>query len=73
MKINLLLLLFVPITHLASSQNVLKGKVTDEQQQPRHGVSVIKIGTTNGVFTDIVAGQAVDKIIAKNDSPTRAD
>jgi len=52
MKKTLLLLFFVLIAHLASSQNVLKGKVTDEQQQPLHGVSVIEKGTANGVFTD---------------------
>ena len=35
-----------------SAQNVLKGKVTDAQNQPLHGVSVIEKGTNNGVFTD---------------------
>jgi iron complex outermembrane recepter protein len=59
MKKTLLLLLFVLIAHLASSQNVLKGKVTDEQQQPLHGVSVIEKGTANGVFTDEAGNYAI--------------
>jgi iron complex outermembrane receptor protein len=52
MKKAIFLLLFILIAHIASSQNVLKGKVTDEQQQPLHGVSIIEKGTANGVFTD---------------------
>ena len=52
MKKALLFLSLVLYVNIALSQNVLKGKVTDEQNQALHGVSVIEKGTNNGVFTD---------------------
>jgi iron complex outermembrane receptor protein len=52
MKKALLLLALILYVYVASSQNVLKGKVTDPQNQPLHGVSVVEKGTNNGVFTD---------------------
>jgi iron complex outermembrane recepter protein len=52
MKKALLFLALILYVYVASSQNVLKGKVTDSQNQPLHGVSVIEKGTNNGVFTD---------------------
>ena len=52
MKKALLFLALILYVYVASSQNVLKGKVTDPQNQPLHGVSVVEKGTNNGVFTD---------------------
>ncbi len=52
MKKAFLFLALVFYVNIASSQNVLKGKVTDAQNQTLHGVSVIEKGTNNGVFTD---------------------
>jgi iron complex outermembrane receptor protein len=52
MKKALLFLALVLYVNIASAQNVLKGKVTDAQNQALHGVSVIEKGTNNGVFTD---------------------
>jgi iron complex outermembrane receptor protein len=52
MKKALFLLALVLYVNTAFSQNVLKGKVNDAQNQPLHGVSVIEKGTNNGVFTD---------------------
>jgi iron complex outermembrane recepter protein len=52
MKKALLFLALVLYVNIASAQNVLKGKVTDAQNQTLHGVSVIEKGTNNGVFTD---------------------
>lgn len=52
MKKALLLLIVLFFTNLAIAQNVLKGRVTDDQQQALHGVSVMEKGTANGVFTD---------------------
>jgi iron complex outermembrane recepter protein len=52
MKKALLCLLLVLYVNVIFSQNVLKGKVTDAQNQALHGVSVIEKGTNNGVFTD---------------------
>ena len=52
MKKALLFLTLVLYVNIASAQNVLKGKVTDAQNQTLHGVSVIEKGTNNGVFTD---------------------
>jgi len=52
MKKALLVLALVLYANIVSSQNVLKGKVTDAQNQVLHGVSVIEKGTNNGVFTD---------------------
>jgi TonB-linked SusC/RagA family outer membrane protein len=37
----------------AYAQNAVKGKVTDDQNQPLPGVSVIEKGTTHGTVTDI--------------------
>ena len=52
MKKALFLLLLVLYAGIISAQNVLKGKVTDEQNQPLRGVSIIEKGTTNGVYSD---------------------
>jgi iron complex outermembrane receptor protein len=52
MKKALLLLVLVLYANMLSAQNVLKGKVTDEQNQPILGVSIIEKGTTNGVYSD---------------------
>lgn len=52
MKKALLFLVLVLYMNIAWSQNVLKGKVTDVQNQFLHGVSVVEKGTNNGVFTD---------------------
>src|SRR5664279_4695148 len=52
MKKALFLLALVLYVNTAFSQNILKGKVVDAQNQPLHGVSVIEKGTNNGVFTD---------------------
>ena len=52
MKKALLLLLVVLSANIASAQNVLKGKVSDELNQPLLGVSIIEKGTSNGVFSD---------------------
>src|SRR5664279_434512 len=52
MKKALFLLALVLYVNTAFSQNVLKGKVNDAQNQPLNGVSVIEKGTSNGVFTD---------------------
>jgi iron complex outermembrane receptor protein len=52
MKKALLFLSLVLYVNITSAQNVLKGKVTDAQNQILHGVSVIEKGTNNGVFTD---------------------
>ena len=52
MKKALLFIVLVLYMNIAWSQNVLKGKVTDAQNQFLHGVSVVEKGTNNGVFTD---------------------
>ena len=52
MKKALLFFALVLYVNIASSQNVLKGKITDAQNQSLHGVSVVEKGTNNGVFTD---------------------
>lgn len=52
MKKALLFLGLVLYINIAFSQNVLKGKVIDEQNQALHGVNVIEKGTNNGVFSD---------------------
>lgn len=52
MKKTLLLLTMILYVGIVSAQNMLKGKVTDEQKQPLNGVSVIEKGTNNGRFTD---------------------
>ena len=59
MKKALLFLALVLYVNIALSQNVLKGKVTDEQNQALHGVSVIEKGTNNGVFTDNEGNYAI--------------
>jgi iron complex outermembrane receptor protein len=53
MKKALLFFALVLYVNIATAQNVLKGRVTDSQNQTLHGVSVIEKGTNNGVFTDI--------------------
>jgi iron complex outermembrane receptor protein len=52
MKKALFFFALILYVNIASSQNVLKGKITDAQNQALHGVSVIEKGTNNGVFTD---------------------
>lgn len=52
MKKALFLLALVLYVNTVFSQNVLKGKVNDAQNQPLRGVIVIEKGTNNGVFTD---------------------
>jgi iron complex outermembrane recepter protein len=52
MKKSLLLLTMILYVGIVSAQNVIKGRVTDEQKQPLNGVSVIEKGTNNGRFTD---------------------
>jgi iron complex outermembrane recepter protein len=52
MKKALFLLLLVLYASIVTAQNVLKGKVTDDQNQPLLGVSIIEKGTTNGVYSD---------------------
>jgi iron complex outermembrane recepter protein len=52
MKKALLFLVLIPYVNILSSQHLLRGKVTDAQNQALHGVSVIEKGTNNGVFTD---------------------
>jgi iron complex outermembrane receptor protein len=53
MKKALFSLLLTLCVNIAFSQNVVKGKVTDAQNQTMQGVSVMEKGTNNGVFTDI--------------------
>jgi iron complex outermembrane recepter protein len=52
MKKAFLFLTLVLFTNILIAQNVLKGKVTDEQKLALHGVSVVEKGTNNGTFTD---------------------
>jgi len=52
MKKAFLFLALVLYVNIIFAQNVLKGKVTDEQKMALHGVSVIEKGTNNGTFTD---------------------
>ena len=52
MRKILLLLVLVLTTNILTAQNVLSGKVTNEQKLPLLGVSVYEKGTTNGVFSD---------------------
>lgn len=52
MKNTLFLLLLLLYATIAPAQNVLKGKISDAQNQPLHGVSVVEKGTNNGVFSD---------------------
>lgn len=52
MKKAFLFLALVLYVNILSAQNVLKGKVTDEQNMALHGVSVVEKGTNNGTFTD---------------------
>lgn len=42
MKKSLLFLALILCVNLVSAQNVLKGRVTDAQSQPLHGVSVVE-------------------------------
>jgi len=50
-KLLLSFVLLINVTFLFA-QNVLKGKITDEDKQPLVGVSVIEKGTTNGTVSD---------------------
>jgi len=52
MKKALLLISLLLYLNTLSAQNVLKGKVTDAQNQALHGVSIVEKGTNNGIFTD---------------------
>jgi TonB-linked SusC/RagA family outer membrane protein len=52
-KIVLLLFLLIGSTVFLSAQKVINGKVTDEDQSPLPGVSVVAKGTNIGTLTDI--------------------
>jgi iron complex outermembrane receptor protein len=52
MKRTLFVILLTLYVNILSAQNVLKGKVTDDQNQPLSGVSIIEKGTTNGTYSD---------------------
>lgn len=52
MKKTLTFLLLVLIWGGLYAQNVLNGKIVDEQKQPLPGVTVLEKGTNNGVFSD---------------------
>jgi TonB-linked SusC/RagA family outer membrane protein len=52
---NLILMMIFSLgfTSWASAQYTVSGKLTDEQNEPLTGVSVIEKGTTNGTITDL--------------------
>jgi iron complex outermembrane recepter protein len=52
MKKALIFLYLLFTAGLLMAQNVLKGKVTDESEQPLAGVTILEKGTTNGVYSD---------------------
>jgi iron complex outermembrane recepter protein len=52
MKSAFFLLLLLTSAITVTGQNILRGKVTDEQNQPLSGVSIMEKGTTNGVYSD---------------------
>lgn len=41
------------------AQQLIKGRVTDEKQEPMPGVSVVVVGTTNGTSTDAAGNYAL--------------
>lgn len=45
--------LFLCISAFAQERITVSGVVTDDQNDPMIGVSVIEVGTTNGVSTDV--------------------
>lgn len=45
--------LFLYISAFAQERITVSGVVTDNQNVPMIGVSVIEVGTTNGVSTDV--------------------
>ena len=45
--------LFLCISAFAQERITVSGVVTDNQNVPMIGVSVIEVGTTNGVSTDV--------------------
>lgn len=45
--------LFLCISAFAQERITVSGVVTDDQNVPMIGVSVIEVGTTNGVSTDV--------------------
>ena len=53
MKKPLFLLILLVYAIAAKSQNILRGKVTDEQEQPMYGVSIMEKGIMNGVYSDV--------------------
>jgi len=52
MKKALILLYLLFTAGLSMAQNVIKGKVTDETNQPLAGVTILEKGTSNGVYSD---------------------
>jgi hypothetical protein len=52
-KILLMLIVFAGLSISLAAQKVVTGKVTDENQAPLTGVSVMVKGTTVGTLTDI--------------------
>lgn len=52
MKKSLLFLTLLLSVNILTAQNVLKGKVINEQKEPLYGVSILEKGTTNGTFSD---------------------
>jgi iron complex outermembrane recepter protein len=59
MKKILLFILLALFVNILQAQNILKGKVTDDQNQPLYGVSIIEKGTTNGTYTDAAGNYSI--------------
>lgn len=53
------LLLLVVTVGSTWAQQLIKGRVTDEKQEPMPGVSVVVVGTTNGTSTDAAGNYAL--------------
>ena len=51
-KVLLLLIAVIGLSSSLMAQKVVTGKVTDENQQPMGGVTVLVTGTLTGAFTD---------------------
>lgn len=45
---------------IAQQQNIIRGKVTDEQKRPLPGVTITIVGTTRGVITDNDGSYSID-------------
>lgn len=52
-------LLIIPIGHLAFSQNVISGTVSDTNSQPLPGATIIIVGTSTGTTTDFDGGFSI--------------